>query len=633
MISEKKKERMTLIPIGLILIIVPLICHYETYKTNLENCDWQAIDRAYDVDIFLLSKSIAICIIAAIMLALFLMMKQYKQGMKIETYPLLMYVLLVSFSALCSPYKYFALHGAQDMFESVFTLLSYVIIAIFCMYTIDQEKMIRKAVEFILIGASLIALIGILQMLKIDPLRTSIVQMLITLGSGQSSLTFNQPVGRVYATLFNPNYIGAYTGIMCPIALCTGFALKNKVAKMASVLLSAALLIITFGAGAKNGVIVLGIIALLLCIIYRQTILQNIKIVGVLIVVFILLLVGVDLVSDHRVTGTLQGVYNAFASESSPATRTLQNIITDDDEIELVLENDILHVKYEMLNDEMVTFDLKDQNGTDISYDVDESKIAIQDDRFSNIELEPRMLDDDVCAFTVYVDELQWTFTNQVNDGTYYFLDWANKYVKLEKADSAVFTNHPFWFSGRGYIWAKTIPLLKKYIFLGAGPDSFQMVFPQYDYVDLSYEFAPNMLITRAHNMYLQMAIHTGVLSLICFLVFYGIYFVKSVKIYILHKQLIDEDPYLFHIGVGIFCGTIGYMISGLVNDSLPVTAPLYWAVVGIGIAINSFIGKKYKLFTVEEETDDEVNTLTRVKVESSKSKKKQSRKQRKQQL
>ena len=108
-------------------------------------------------------------------------------------------------------------------------------------------------------------------------------------------------------------------------------------------------------------------------------------------------------------------------------------------------------------------------------------------------------------------------------------------------------------------------------------------------------------------------------------------YFVKSVKLYIKRKELLDDEPYLFHIGSGLFVASFGYMLSGIVNDSLPVTAPLFWSIVGIGIAVNQMIQKADLVLTTEEQAIDqhkeshanaEPNTVSK--------KKKQSRKQRK---
>lgn len=631
MTYNKKMQRLALLPIFLIFVVVPLVCHFQVYQTHLQDVDWQAANLIYEVDIFLLSKGYAICMVAILMVLLFLTGRYYENvSMKTETYPLICYALLVGFSALFSQYKYFAIYGGQDQFESVFVLLGYIVIAVYGMYSIRKEETLRLVIRFILIGAAIIAMIGILQMLKLDPLRSGIGQALILLGSSESSLQFSQPLGKVYATLFNPNYVGAYVCLTLPCALCAGFAAKKKWSKAACFILAAALLVITFGAGAKNGLIALALSLILLLIVYRRKLLAKIKWLVLGCVVFAAILASVNAVADNVIINTMQILYHTLTTTGSTTERTIKDILTKDDEVELVMKDDSLHIKYQLLEDDMVIFDLTDNEGTTITYETNDTKIRLLDDRFSMIEIEPCVVGETYC-FTVYADGLRWDFSNQVNDGTYYFLDWANKFVKLEKADSAVFTNCPSLFSGRGYIWAKTIPLLKKYIFLGAGPDSFQMVFPQYDYVDLAYDFAPNMLITRAHNMYLQMAVQTGVLSLICFLVFYGMYFVKSVKLYIKRKELLDNEPYLFHIGSGLFVASFGYMLSGIVNDSLPVTAPIFWAVIGIGIAVNSILNKKYLVFTQRESP---VQFNQEIEMQSVKQtpnqKKKQSRKQRK---
>ena len=636
MTYNKKMQRLALLPIFLIFVVVPLVCHFQVYQTHLQDVDWQAANLIYEVDIFLLSKGYAICMVAILMVLLFLIGRYYENvSMHTETYPLICYALLVGFSALFSQYKYFAIYGGQDQFESVFVLLGYIVIVVYGMYSIRKEETLRLVIRFILIGAAIIAMIGILQMLKLDPLRSGIGQALILLGSSESSLQFSQPLGKVYATLFNPNYVGAYVCLTLPCALCAGFAAKKKWSKAACFILAAALLVITFGAGAKNGLIALALSLILLLIVYRRKLLAKIKWLVIGFVVFVAVLIGVNAVADNVIVNTMQILYHTLTTTSPTTERTIEDILTEDDEVELVMKDDSLHIKYQLLEDDMVVFDLTDNEGTTITYETNDTKIRLLDDRFSMIEIEPCVVGETYC-FTVYADGLRWDFSNQINDGTYYFLDWANKFVKLEKADSAVFTNCPSLFSGRGYIWAKTIPLLKKYIFLGAGPDSFQMVFPQYDYVDLAYEFAPNMLITRAHNMYLQIAVQTGVLSLICFLVFYVMYFVKSVKLYIKRKELLDDDPYLFHIGTGLFVASFGYMLSGIVNDSLPVTAPLFWAIIGIGVAVNSLIHKKHPVLIKEKETElvseDKVTETKSVQPIANK-KKKQSRKQRKQQL
>ena len=85
-----------------------------------------------------------------------------------------------------------------------------------------------------------------------------------------------------------------------------------------------------------------------------------------------------------------------------------------------------------------------------------------------------------------------------------------------------------------------------------------------------------------------KIGVQTGILSLICFLVFYFWYFAVSIKLY----RKANKSEYLVKIGIGILCGTFGYMVVGLINDSMVVTAPLFWTLLGVGLACNSMIKK-----------------------------------------
>ena len=45
--------------------------------------------------------------------------------------------------------------------------------------------------------------------------------------------------------------------------------------------------------------------------------------------------------------------------------------------------------------------------------------------------------------------------------------------------------------------------------------------------------------------------------------------------------------------GVSIFIGTIAYLITGISNDSTITVAPIYWVLIGIGIALNYRLNTK----------------------------------------
>ena len=71
--------------------------------------------------------------------------------------------------------------------------------------------------------------------------------------------------------------------------------------------------------------------------------------------------------------------------------------------------------------------------------------------------------------------------------------------------------------NGRLHLWANSLPVLKKYWLIGSGPDTFMQVYPQ----------NPGLTFDKAHNVYLQMGITTGIFSVIVYL---GMLFIITIK-------------------------------------------------------------------------------------------------------
>jgi hypothetical protein len=138
--------------------------------------------------------------------------------------------------------------------------------------------------------------------------------------------------------------------------------------------------------------------------------------------------------------------------------------------------------------------------------------------------------------------------------------------------------------SNRGYIWGRTLPLLKNYIIAGSGPDNYPMAFPQDDFLAKSNAFYdPNTVVDKPHNIYLQIATNTGVLSLLALLALGGIYFISSLKLYC----KITFDSLEKFIGASCLISIIGYLSAGIFNDSVVSVAPLFWIILGLGASIN----------------------------------------------
>jgi O-antigen ligase len=170
-------------------------------------------------------------------------------------------------------------------------------------------------------------------------------------------------------------------------------------------------------------------------------------------------------------------------------------------------------------------------------------------------------------------------------DTTYYCRSDAGTIMKLATITESVsyLDKHYSLANMRGYIWDRTIPLLKKYFFLGSGPDTFIIAFPNSDLVGLYNSGHNNEIITKPHCMYLQVGVQTGVISLIALLIFFGWYLIDSLRLY----WRCQYNQYLPLIGVGIFCAVIGYLILGLTNDSCIAISPIFYTLLGTGLGIN----------------------------------------------
>lgn len=142
-------------------------------------------------------------------------------------------------------------------------------------------------------------------------------------------------------------------------------------------------------------------------------------------------------------------------------------------------------------------------------------------------------------------------------------------------------TNEAFA-SGRGYIWSRTIPLLKKAILWGYGPDTFPFIFPQNDIVGKLNYGAIWAVVGKPHNWYLQVALGSGVVSLICLMAYFILYGIATIKRY----WGKNEEEHKTLIAYGILLSVIGYFAAGLFNDSVVSVSPILWMLSGFGMRL-----------------------------------------------
>lgn len=229
-----------------------------------------------------------------------------------------------------------------------------------------------------------------------------------------------------------------------------------------------------------------------------------------------------------------------------------------------------------------------DKNNKELPVYLNEStaKYMVADVRMGNFAFYPN---NSAQIFTIEIEGNDWNF--RADPQGYQYSNCYGRIAPIEESETALFDGKEEFASKRGFIWARTIPLLKKYLLLGSGADTFSTVFPQHDYVNFYNYGYGKQLISKPHCWYLQIGIQTGLVSLLAVLVFYAIYFVQSIRLY--SKKI--EDSYLAQVGMAIFVGTIAYMVAGVTNDSSITVAPVFWGILGLGVTVNALVKKDRK--------------------------------------
>lgn len=609
--SKKGNSWWLLLPIILVIAVIPLIVMMYRFDPNLEQFSWASPSNTA-TDFFNYYKSLAITIVGMVM-AVILIYKVAAEYKKMDFtkafYPLGIYAFFVILSAICSQYNDFSYNGMDDHFETVFVLVSYCIITVYTFYYIKTEKDIKRVINAWFISIILLVLLGFSQVLGNDFFSTSIGSRMILPVENWNiadSLEFRFGAGVAYLTFFNPNYVGYFATLSVPVLVTLCFFSKKIWHKAAYGICAVGVLICLFGAGAENGIIALAGSFFVMLIGFRKKILKYWPVAVGTIVILAGVFIGYDSLHNKIVSNALKYGLNFQKNNGY----SLEKIVTGEEAVEITYNKNTLKIQSNLNANEDFYFVLKDQDDkiveSESTYEVRTGQttgedgqvteteyqvpvIVLKDDRFSELRIYSDMVNE-IKVFSVNISGRNWTFSNQTGKEGYYYYAPHGQFTKITQAASAEFLDgYENIVSGRGYIWSRSIPLLKNNILIGTGPDTFAITFPQSDYVAAANSGFYGMVITKPHNLYLQVGVQTGCVSLIAMLVFYIMYAVSCIRIYWKNAM----DTFTAQLGVAIFASTFGYMISALVNDSTVTIAPVYWCLMGLGLAVNKMVKKE----------------------------------------
>lgn len=583
----------------LIIGIIPLISWVKI--VNLTAVEKVFLGDELQIDIFSYYKVVFLLLFT--LAGLFIYLFNKKEGLldtrRIVYYiPAGIYAIFILLSAIASPYKTIALWGFFGQYEGVFVLLGYLVLMFLSMNLLTNENNIKKVLLWLLISASIIGLIGLLQYLGIDPVKAFAMMTV----PKSLKITMDSYLGpkTVGSTLFNPNYVGSYMAMLLPFTVLLFAWVKKKSYKLMLATLSCLTIFNWIVCDSRAGIMG-GIVAfLVIAVMYRKMLLKH-KLVIALVAVFLCgVMVILNFATNGLIAERLKRITSITAKDNAlvntaefdSTIKGLIDISMSDDRAKIVTDKGTMQI---VLMDSG-EIRLLDRDNKELDYSVDNNSIAIKDERFSNIKL---LNNPQYGTMIVYYNKYKLIDIVFTQDG---LMSTYNRWMSFR--DDKVIKTFGFegmeaFGSNRGYIWSRTLPLIKSTVLLGHGPDTFSMYFPQYDYVGkLQYYQTGGIFIDKPHDFYLQTIMNTGIVSLIALLALFGIYFITSIKVYIK-----GEFSTLKSIaGLACFAAFCGYTVSAFFNDSNVSVAPVFWILFGMGIGINiSLLKDKTKSIPLEQ--------------------------------
>lgn len=598
---KKQPSNKLLIPVILMMGFIPAIVHTYTYNTGLSQFDWFPNASESNTDVFFAWKMIAIIVTGAVMLGIFLF-RYYKkkETLRFENafYLMFFYAGFVAMSALFSPYKYWVIRGTYELFESVFVVLAYLILCYYTYNYVREQKQIEVLLRWAGAGMLIVTFIGVFQYFGLDFFKTSLGKHLITaprFWDRLDEIDFVMGEETSYTTLYNPNFLSFYFGMMLPLAICLILASKKMLHKVILLLTAVLAAICLQGSHSDSGwlAIAIGVCIVAFVLLSRRKKTFYISIGVAAAGLIILLVIG----QGSRLFTTFSGTYRMNEQFA------LRNVETNDDNVVLDIHGKKMLLSYEINEtDGQTVLVCTDENKTTLARTcIDESNLIDRIDDTSYAAeclVQPITFNDDIPGIRTTIDGKVWDFAYVAGEG-YYYLNPAGKLIKYEPVKTAnLFRDDAL--SGRGHIWNNTIPLLGKHVLIGAGANAYMLDYPQNDYIYQSYVAGYNNYDVKAHCWYLQQWVENGLIALLLLAGFLGWYIVRSVLIY--RRANLDES--LTWVGIGLFTAVLVYIIAAVANDSNVCTAPVFWGILGLGMAVNRMIMETEKFKKVPVETE-----------------------------
>ncbi len=547
------------------------------------------------VDYFSYWKAVFIVILTVIAFIIYIGLYtdkklQFKKEFKYYI-PLSIYIMFAIISTALCYNKEIALLGFIESYQGLYVLLSYVMLTFLMINFINGEeeiKIIRKAFTILII---IQGLLGIGQFIGLDFFKSYLGRLLVS-GDGVLPEDINIIFGKgtIYGTLYNTNFVGSFAAIILPLTIAFYAMAKAKSSKIFAFSLITLSIILWLGCNSRAGYVGVIVSLIFSVVLLRKQIINHKKIVIAFFSMIIIIFISLNIISGGKILSQFSKLnitnevekINNLSKDSDKLSNSVifKDLILEDNKFILITNYDTLTVGYDesfyiVHNNEEKLIVSKTENETITVDNYENYKVSLTNGEYKIASVE---------AYNRYI--------------TFYFIDEGVKILGSGNRLTDPIVAKTFkplegydrFASYRGYIWSRSIMMLPKVVLKGYGPDTYCIAFPQDDYLaELNAGMSTTKVVDKPHNMFLQIAINTGIPSLLALLVLWGIYIIRGIKLYFNSDFNTTEKQ----VGFACLAAVIGYLVAGIFNDQIVSVAPLFWMVLGMGISLNEKLIKE----------------------------------------
>lgn len=577
-----------LLPVFFIIAIIPLIVFGKVLELDgLEEIYWKG--GSLQIDFFQYYKAmyfIAASYIGGLVLLVLYWIDRL-DFVKTKYYiPMAIYVFFALISFAFADDMDVAIRGYIEMGQGIFVLIGYMLTVITIFNLVKTRNHIKLLISAFIVVGVVIGIIGIGQYFGHDFFRSDVGKMLILpkeLHDQVDSITFNFAEFAIYATLYNTNFVGSFAALMIPFSFALYFYQKKLVYAVLSIGFVGLMVFVGFGSNSRAGLIGVMAALIIIAIVFRKEVIKKPLYVIVPFIALVIIGYGLNDLSDGRIINEIKNL--SLKDELNEAEERYDSMIYIDrisfDDNTATIETEDKDLVVDFVNNELYFYTL---DGDELSSQIVGRTVTLIDEAYSGFKF-VRSEDQSHYAVSVYG---RWFALYLTIDGFKFEGLSGDLFVPDTPDKIKVLEVYGSLFSNRTFIWSRAIPLMKDHILIGAGPDMFPIAYPQNDLAGRLNFMGVRTIIDKPHNMYLQTAINTGFISLLALLTVFGMYLVEGVKLFINRSYETLEE----YLGAGLMASISAYLVSGIFNDQIMSVGPLFYAMLGLGIAVNQIIKK-----------------------------------------